>query len=389
MWGYKTVPTTNLQHCHNKYEGCSKTIGLLAEKNTFNASSSATLIPFEVVSLWLNTLLPAVPPLFEAFLECLYANGVQLGRRVPYNVVSWLNSSPFQLLFQLGEQPKIARSHVGRVGSLSNHRHVFGQKSLNHLRGKSWYVVMMQLPRFADTLRMDKSSVKMECTEPVLISTSSASSRTVTRWSCMTEVRTWSTSSSSRLVEGLPERASLSTDVWPYLNRLYHSICVMPMASSPKTRWIFQMVSTWLSPSFWQKLMQYRCSSRSVIFAENNNATRAAYTLSHSHAGCTRLTLSAGGGKKTTYVHEGTIHLPTKSHLTCFISFRGKKIMSDTFWTGHIKLQILCISSWLYHVWYYLTTDKTWHFYFAHCYEQRVQGTKWIPKLSPAVLSCW
>jgi hypothetical protein len=26
--------------------------------------------------------------------------------------------------------------------------------------------------------------------------------------------------------------------------------------------------------------MQYRCSSRSVIFAENNNATRAAYTLS-------------------------------------------------------------------------------------------------------------
>jgi hypothetical protein len=27
-------------------------------------------------------------------------------------------------------------------------------------------------------------------------------------------------------------------------------------------------------------LMQYRCSSRSVIFAENNNATRAAYTLS-------------------------------------------------------------------------------------------------------------
>jgi hypothetical protein len=49
---------------------------------------SATLIPFEVVSLWLNTLLPAVLPLFEAFLECLFANGVQLGRRVPYNVVS-------------------------------------------------------------------------------------------------------------------------------------------------------------------------------------------------------------------------------------------------------------------------------------------------------------
>jgi len=86
----------------------------------------------------------------------------------------------------------------------------------------------------------------------------------------------------SRLVEGLSERASLSTDVRPFLNRLYHSlICVMPMALSPKnTRCIFRMVSTWLSSSFWQNLMQYRCSSRSVIFAENNNATRAACTLS-------------------------------------------------------------------------------------------------------------
>ena len=31
---------------------------------------------------------------------------------------------------------------------------------------------------------------------------------------------------------------------------------------------------------FWQNLMQCRCSSRSVIFAESNNATRVAYTLS-------------------------------------------------------------------------------------------------------------
>ena len=83
------------------------------------------------------------------------------------------------------------------------------------------------------------------------------------------------------------------------------------------------MVSTWLSPSFWQNLMQYCCSSCSVIFAENNNATFAAYT-SHSHAGCTRLMLYAGG-KKSTHAHEGTLHLPTIAHLPCFISFRGKK----------------------------------------------------------------
>jgi len=132
----------------------------------------------------------------------------------------------------------------------------------------------------AGTLRMAKSSVKMECTEPVLIPTASTSYQTVTQRSCITKVRTWSKSSSFRLVEGLPEQASLSTNVWPSLNWLYHSlICVMPMASSPKTCWIFQMVSTWLSPSFWQNYMQYCCLNCSVIFAENN-ATHVVYTLS-------------------------------------------------------------------------------------------------------------
>jgi hypothetical protein len=64
----------------------------------------------------------------------------------------------------------------------------------------------------------------------------SASSRTVTRRSCMAKVRTWSVNSSFRLVKGLLERASLSTDVRPSLNRLYHClISVMPMVSSPKT----------------------------------------------------------------------------------------------------------------------------------------------------------
>jgi len=52
---------------------------------------------------------------------------------------------------------------------------------------------------------------------------------------------------------------------------------------------------------------------------------RALHIHSHSHAGCTRLTLSAGG-KKSTYVHEGTLHLPTTAHLPCFISSRGKKL---------------------------------------------------------------
>jgi hypothetical protein len=89
------------------------------------------------------------------------------------------------------------------------------------------------------------------------------------------------------------------------------------------------MVSTRLSPSFWQNLMQYHCSSLSIIFAECD--TCCVYTLthtlhihSHAHAGCTWLTLSAGG-KKSTYAYEGTLHLPTTAHLPCFISLCGKK----------------------------------------------------------------
>jgi hypothetical protein len=116
--------------------------------------------------------------------------------------------------------------------------------------------------------------------------TSSASSWTVTRRSCMTTVRTWSVNSSFRLVDGLLERVSLSTDVRRSLNRFYHSlICVMPIPSSPKTHYIFRMVSIWLSPRLWQNLMQYRCPSRSVIFAENNKCNaRCVYTLTHTQA---------------------------------------------------------------------------------------------------------
>ena len=176
---------------------------------------------------------------------------------------------------------------------------------------------------FADTLRMAKTSVKTECTEPVLISISSASSRTVTRRFYMTKVRTWSMSSSLRLVEGLPERASLSTDVRPSLNRMYHSlICVMPMASSPKTSWVFRMVSLACrqdSGKIW-----FNTAARVVPSLSRKITLRRALSVHwHSHAGCTRLTLSVGG-KISTHAHESTLHLHTTAHLPLFISFRGK-----------------------------------------------------------------
>jgi len=119
---------------------------------------------------------------------------------------------------------------------------------------------------FADTLLKPKSAVKMECTDPMLTPTSSTSSRTVIRVSCTIKARTWLMTLSFRLVEGLSWHGSLSTDVLPPLKRLYHSfIHLILMALSPKACWIFRIVSTWVSPSFSKNLMQYRCSSSSVI----------------------------------------------------------------------------------------------------------------------------
>jgi hypothetical protein len=155
------------------YEGCSKSIRSLAGKNTFTRlevcnpnSVRSSLLVTEHTSPSGSATVPSISemPLCEwstAWPSC----------SVHCCLMTQIES--LSAAFSGGERPKIARSHVGRVGSLSNHRNVvFGQESLNQLRGMSWCVVMMQLPRSAATLRMDKLSVKMGYTEPVLIPTS-------------------------------------------------------------------------------------------------------------------------------------------------------------------------------------------------------------------------
>jgi hypothetical protein len=55
------------------------------------------------------------------------------------------------------------------------------------------------------------------------------------------------------------------------------------------------MVSTWLSPSFWQNLMQYHCSSCFVIFAESNKCNACCvHTPTHMLAACDWHCLLAG-----------------------------------------------------------------------------------------------
>ena len=67
--------------------------------------------------------------------------------------------------------------------------------------------------------------------------------------------------------EGRSERGSLSTDVRPFLNHLYHSfIWVMPILSSKKAFCIISIFSVQLLPRLKQNLMQIRWCFLSVIF---------------------------------------------------------------------------------------------------------------------------
>ena len=103
---------------------------------------------------------------------------------------------------------------------------------------------------FAAILCMSKSCVRILWKESLLIPSSSPISHTVKRLSADIKVSTFSIEMSLRLVEGLPERSLLSTDVRPSLNRLNHSfIWVILIESSSKASWILRIVSAWVSRS--------------------------------------------------------------------------------------------------------------------------------------------
>ena len=111
-----------------------------------------------------------------------------------------------------------------------------------------------------------------------------SSSRTVNRRSPSVASRTRSMFFGFVVSEGRPERGSLSTDVRPFLNRLYHSyICVMPILSSTKTFCIISIVSVQLLPRLKQNLMQIRWFGLYVIFncKQMRRTEKARWTKTH------------------------------------------------------------------------------------------------------------
>jgi len=221
---------------------------------------SETLIPVKLLSLVMHTLLPAVLPLLETFLERFLWNHVQLGCRIPHNVFSWLKSGPFQRHFQFRKQPKITRGPCRELESLST------QTSMScAISRRSCYCSIISRfgTNFADTQIRSQNGMYRSSAYPHLVCQFSDTDMKVLH------------EQSPHLVDDIVISASWGPTrdvvrcqliVLPSLKRLYHSFIRMILkASSPKACWIFGIVSTWVSPSFWQNLMQYRCSSRLVI----------------------------------------------------------------------------------------------------------------------------
>jgi hypothetical protein len=69
--------------------------------------------------LWLHTLSPTFLPLLEAFLESVFWKASQLLRHIPHDVLAAVKTGTLQWPLQFGEQPEITRSHVWRLGSLT------------------------------------------------------------------------------------------------------------------------------------------------------------------------------------------------------------------------------------------------------------------------------
>ena len=130
---------------------------------------------------------------------------------------------------------------------------------------------------FAHTRVIPKILFKSSQTVVFGIPRSFYSSRTVNRRLPSIACRTRSMFSGVVVSEGRPERGSLSTDVRPFLNRLYHSfICVIPILSSTNAFCIISIVSVELLPRLKQNLMQIRWSVISVIFCKQMRRTEKA-----------------------------------------------------------------------------------------------------------------
>ena len=94
------------RHCASCTWSVRKVSDLWPGKRNWLTWSVGHLISLKVVPLGLHTLLPTVPPLLEACRKSLFWNGVYFGCRCCHNVLSCLNSGPFNGLLSLWNSQK-------------------------------------------------------------------------------------------------------------------------------------------------------------------------------------------------------------------------------------------------------------------------------------------
>ena len=191
---------------------------------------------FKVIPTGLNNTVPAMFTLLETILELTSRDGLEYARRIISNRHFIIKSLSFEWFFEFWTQPKLTGGYVGAVRRLSKQCNtVFTRKLLHKLREMRWRFIVVKKPVTAHTRVIPKILFKISQTVVFGISRSFSSSRIVNRRSPSIASRTRSILSNVFVVEGRPERESLSTEVRHPLKRLYHSfIRVLLIHSFPK-----------------------------------------------------------------------------------------------------------------------------------------------------------
>ena len=204
----------------------------------------------------------------ETVLELTFRDGVEYARRIIFNHRFVIESLSFVWFFEFWKQPKVTGGYVGTVRRLSKQWDTgFTKKLLHKIRWIRWRVIVVKEPVTAHTRVIPKILFKISLTVVFGIPRSFSSSLTVNRRSPPIASRTRSILYNVFVVEGRPERESLSREVRPPLKRLYQSfIRILLIHLFPKAVCIIWIVSEIVFPSWKQNLMQIRWSCFSVIF---------------------------------------------------------------------------------------------------------------------------
>ena len=191
-------------------------------------------------------------PLLETVLELTFRDGLEYARSIIFNRRFVIESLSFEWFSEFWKQPKVTGGYAETIRRLSKQSNtVFTQKLLHKIRWMRWRVIVVKKPVTAHTRIIPKILFKIFQTVVFGIPRSFSSSRTINRRLPSIASRTRSILSNVFVVEGRPERESLSTEVRPPLKRLYHSfIRVLFIHSFPKAFCIIWIVSELVFPSW-------------------------------------------------------------------------------------------------------------------------------------------